>query len=288
MALNFKELTLEDKAFVDEVIKNSDKRFCEYTFGNMYCWGRKYGLKIARTEQGFVIGTPEKARFNFPVGSDFEKITSELVQSYPSITFSVLSQSEAEYMEKNFDGFEITQLQEKFDYIYETEKLQTLSGKKLAAKRNHINAFLADGEYYIENINEENVDKLFEFNRKWCLGLCEKDTSLHEEMCAVNTGLENFSALGYRGLILYKNGKICAYSYGEPINYDTFCVHVEKADYEVRGAYQMINREFAKVFGEGFLYINREDDAGDEGLRRAKMSYYPTELGTKFKAERKK
>lgn len=102
-------------------------------------------------------------------------------------------------------------------------------------------------------------------------------------MCAVQKGLDNFEELGYCGLILYKNGEICAYSYGEPINADTFCVHVEKADAEVRGAYQMINREFVRTFCEEYLYINREDDAGDEGLRRAKLSYYPTDLGRKFR-----
>ena len=95
---------------------------------------------------------------------------------------------------------------------------------------------------------------------------------------------ENFEALGFLGLMLYKNGTLVAYSYGEPINRDTFCVHVEKADSEVRGAYQMINREFAREYCTDYKLINREDDAGDEGLRRAKLSYYPTQAGRKFRA----
>ena len=84
--------------------------------------------------------------------------------------------------------------------------------------------------------------------------------------------------------MLYKNGELVAYSYGEPINDDTFCVHVEKADIDVRGAYQMINREFARQLQDRYEYINREEDTGSEGLRRAKLSYQPHKLVIKYSA----
>lgn len=284
MVLNFRELELSDKPFIDRILKESDKRFCEYTFGNMYCWGRRYDMKIALTENGFVTGAPDKGRFNFPAGKDSMAIVRAIEQQFETVVFTSLSEQEA----KLVCGYEIIETPEKFDYIYETEKLQSLSGKKLAAKRNHINAFLADGEWHTERITKDNIPALLEFNKSWCGGLCaDKESSLYSEMCAVQIGLESFEALALVGLVLYKNGKICAYSYGEPINGDTFCVHVEKADIEVRGAYQMINREFARTYGEGYAYFNREDDAGDEGLRRAKLSYYPTEVGKKFKAVKK-
>lgn len=277
MEINFREVTLEDRKKVFEIIKDSQKRFCEYTFGNMYCWGAQYGMKMCITEDTLVIGSPEKARFNYPVGKNAKAVVNELKRTYENCTFSCLSEAEA----KDFDA---TEMAGRFDYIYEREKLAELKGKKLAAKRNHINAFLADGEWHTEKITKDNVSLLYDFNKKWCKNYCDsQNASLKTEMCAVQKGLDNFEELGYCGLILYKNGEICAYSYGEPINSDTFCVHVEKADAEVRGAYQMINREFVRTFCEGYLYINREDDAGDEGLRRAKLSYYPTDLGRKFR-----
>ena len=154
---------------------------------------------------------------------------------------------------------------------------------KLAAKRNHINAFMADGEWHTEKILPHHCKMLVDFNKKWCDGRCQ-DKYLQMEICAARRGLENFESLGFLGLMLYKNGALVAYSYGEPINRDTFCVHVEKADSEVRGAYQMINREFAREYCTDYKLINREDDAGDEGLRRAKLSYYPTQAGRKFRA----
>jgi hypothetical protein len=221
------------------------------------------------------------------VGPDAQQIIDALKSKYHGFTLSPVSESDAQKLAE--DGFEIAELPQKFDYIYESHKLMTLSGKKLAAKRNHINAFEAEGEHYTEPICKDNIKKLFEFNDKWCQGFCnDRESSLYSEMCAVRLGLENFDELGFSGLVLYKNGNICGYSYGEPINADTFCVHVEKADAEVRGAYQMINREFAKAYCSEYEYINREDDAGDEGLRRAKLSYYPTQVGKKFKAVYKK
>lgn len=286
MDLNFRQLLTCDKQFIDSILRSSDKRFCEYTFGNMFCWGSRHDMLIACTENGFVTGTPEKSRFNFPAGTDSLEIVKCLLQNFENLTLTCLSESEANLLKAEYDCFEITEQKDRFDYIYQTEKLQTLSGKKLAAKRNHINAFLAQSSFETKPITEGSIPLLFEFNKKWCMGLCDSGGSLHAEMCAVQTGLENFSALGFYGLILYRGDEICGYSYGEPINSDTFCVHVEKADAEVRGAYQLINREFAKAFGDGFEYFNREDDAGDEGLRKAKLSYYPTDIGRKFKAER--
>lgn len=108
--------------------------------------------------------------------------------------------------------------------------------------------------------------------------------SLKNEMCAAEKMIVDFERLGLSGLALYKNGRLVAYSIGEPISDSVFCVHLEKADEVERGAYQMINREFARQICAGYEYINREDDAGDEGLRRAKMSYHPTELGKKYRA----
>ena len=288
MDICFKELCISDKAFVDEILQKSDKRFCEYTFGNMYCWGKSYGMQIAIFEDGFIVGNPDKKSFNFPAGKDIDRMIKWLISKYDSFSLSCLSENEKEWLSKRFDGFEISEMPKRFDYIYESEKLQSLTGKKLAAKRNHINAFLSDGNYYTEYITGENIQSVYEFNKNWCKGICTEDESLAAEMCALEKGLKNFDELGYHGLILYKNGKLCAYSFGEPINSDTFCVHAEKADTEVRGAYQMINREFAREFCKDFMYINREDDAGDEGLRRAKMSYYPTDIGKKYRAVYKK
>lgn len=279
MAINFKKIELCDKDTVTEYILKSERRFCENTFGNMFCWQPLMHYQFAVYNNTLIVGNPDNKKFDLPTGEDVAGAIAALKEQYGQFTLRSLSKDDLQYVE----GYEVVENTGFFDYIYDSEKLQTLTGKKLAAKRNHINAFLADGEWYTEKITPDKCDMLIEFNQKWCEGKCH-DEMIHAEVCAAKTALKNFEALGLMGLMLYKNGTLVAYSYGEPINHDTFCVHVEKADNEVRGAYQMINREFVRTFCKDYKYVNREDDAGDEGLRRAKLSYYPTEVGKKYKA----
>lgn len=288
MEIDLQKITLEDKARIDSILKTSDRIFCEYTFGNMYCWGAAAGLEISLSDGVLVFGYPKRERFYMPTGQAGAVISAvgALAETYPRLTLMSLSKDDTELLNEKFpEKFKFSEDIYGFDYIYESEKLRLLSGKKLASKRNHINAFTADGDWRTEKITKQNVQELLLFNKSWCKDLCgHMSGSLATEMCAAQLGISNFETLGFSGLMLYKNGKLAAYSYGEPINNDTFCVHVEKADSDVRGAYQMINREFARTFCEGYQYINREDDAGDEGLRRAKQSYCPTDKGQKFKA----
>lgn len=282
MEINFKTPELSDKPSVDAVLHASDKRVCELTFGNLFCWGGFYDTKLWCDGKTLVTGNPDKKRFSVPVGENRQQIIDLLINTYGNVRFSSIDDSDKHLFD---DRFEITEITGFFDYIYTSESLRELRGKKLASKRNHINAFLSDGEWYTEHITPDDIPELVDFNKKWCTNRCDSlNRSLDTELCAVKMGLENFEALGYTGLKLYKNDTLVAYSYGEPINHDTFCVHVEKADDNVRGAYQMINREFAREFCAGFEYINREDDAGDEGLRLAKLSYRPTDLGKKYAA----
>ncbi len=289
METDLHKITLDDKMAADNILKNSDRRFCEYTFGNMYCWGVSAGLELCISDGTLIFGYPKTERFYMPVANDTEKTAAavnKLIGNYKRLTIMSISAQDKSLLEQKFNGvFEFSEDTRYFDYIYESEKLRSLSGKKLSAKRNHINAFLSDGEWRIEKITQDNKEQLFTFNRQWCRDLCgHMSGSLRNEMCAAELGIKNFDKLGFCGIMLYKDDTLVAYSYGEPINGDTFCVHVEKADADVRGAYQMINREFARKFCTDFEYINREDDAGDEGLRRAKQSYYPTDKGLKFKA----
>lgn len=279
MEINFRKITLDDAPRVREALRGSDRRFCENAFGTMFCWNY---AKICWLDDTFIWGNPEKKRFDLPVGKNVAGAIEALKNEFGEFTLCSLSEQNL----RDFEGYEIEEHTKFFDYIYDAQSLITLKGKKLAAKRNHINAFLADGTWYTEKITDAHRELLIEFNKKWCENRCEKSGDyLHHELCAAEIALNNFEALGLSGLMLYKNGELVAYSYGEPINDDTFCVHVEKADINVRGAYQMINREFARAFCDGYKYINREDDAGDEGVRRAKLSYYPTETGRKFKAK---
>lgn len=284
MVIEFRELTLEDRPEISRRVARAERRFCEYTFGNMYCWGRRYGLRISLSDDLLVIGNPQHRRYLLPIGAtEAVREAAEQLLREEGAVITGIGENELSL----FDGrFELKENEKRFDYIYLSERLQTLSGKKLAAKRNHINAFLASGAWNVREITAADKDTLLAFNDEWCQRLCkEQNDDLKSELCAAACGIRHFEELGYKGLMLYQNGRLVAYSFGEPVSPDTFCVHVEKADPSVRGAYPMINREFVRAFCGGYLYVNREDDAGDEGLRRAKRSYCPTDVGKKYIAK---
>ena len=163
------------------------------------------------------------------------------------------------------------------DYVYESEKLATLSGKKLHAKRNHINKFKATFENWnFEALTEDNVEECFQMALNWRReNGCEDDVEKNAEMCVTLNALRLREELELTGGVLRVNGEVVAFTLGEPVCEDTFVVHIEKAYAEVPGAYPMINQLFAKQVYDRYRYINREEDTGAEGLRKAKLSYYP-------------
>jgi hypothetical protein len=190
-------------------------------------------------------------------------------------------------IEKLYKGcFEFKKRRDGFDYVYLLEKLVKLPGRKLHAKRNHINFFIKNYDWTFEPLTLENLDECREMNEQWY----EKKershyTGLANERRAVEKCFENYSRLGLEGGLLRASGRIVAYTIGEPLNSDTYVIHIEKAFSDIRGAYQMINREFASFIKDKYphiLYVNREDDMGDKGLRRAKLSYYPDRMIEKY------
>ncbi len=170
---------------------------------------------------------------------------------------------------KSDDGFN--------DYIYEAEALANLSGKKYHSKRNHVSVFKRNyPNWSYEEINESNIPACIDLHTKWINGRGDDDPDFSLEFEAVLEGFENYSKLGLIGGIIKIGEEPVAYTFGERISDDCFVTHFEKAPSDINGAYTIINQEFAKKLVEmGFKYINREEDLGIEGLRKAKQSYHP-------------
>ena len=169
------------------------------------------------------------------------------------------------------------------DYVYEVEKLINLSGKKYHGKKNHINKFkklYPDWSY--ESITKDNVEECFQMALKWRnANGCDEHEGKNAEMCVTLNSLRLFEELNLRGGLLRANGEVVAFSIGEPVCDDTIVVHIEKAYADVQGAYPMINQQFLIHEAADFKYVNREEDTGDEGLRKAKESYKPAFLQEK-------
>jgi hypothetical protein len=171
------------------------------------------------------------------------------------------------------------------DYIYLRTDLATLVGKKYQPKRNHVNKFKKTYSYEYLPITSELIPECLRFEAQWCrMHDCNAADGTGNERQAVLDGLNNFDALGLTGGALRVGDDLVAFTFGMPISADTFGVHVEKADTRFDGAYAVINYEFANRVPEQYIYLNREEDMGVEGLRKAKLSYHPTILLEKYTA----
>ena len=202
------------------------------------------------------------------------------------LTMYCLTPSNVRELEDMMPGkFEFTEMREFADYIYNTTDLIDLAGRKYHGKRNHIAYFKNNHDWHFEPINDGNMQLCLDMNKKWEALNREKDPDeIDSELEAIKRAFSNFDELGFKGGVLYADGEVVAYTLGEELNSSAFCTHIEKAYASVRGAYPTVNREFAANMLANYKFINREDDTGSEGLRKAKLSYYPEILLQKYRA----
>ncbi len=286
--LDFQEIKIEDKDKLNQFLSKSDFRNCDFSFSNIYCWGPKYRTSYA-IDGGFLflrfLAGGKKAGYMFPLGDGCLKTALETIISDSkernepfrmyALTRKMFEKVEAVYPEK----FDYETNPSWFEYIYNTEDLINLRGKKLQSKRNHINKFKKTYRYEYLPITPDIIPECLELYSKWCKenGNCN-DPSLVDERNSVNRAFSNFEQLGLTGGALRVDGTIIAYSYGQPLTTDTFGVHAEKSLYNIDGGFSMMNQQFAENVCSGYAYMNREEDLGLESLRKAKLSYQPAIL----------
>jgi len=283
----FKPLELSDKKNIDICLADNTFRACDFCFANLYSWQAKFKTTFAVMEQTLFIryqDTDGQLCYTMPLGKmPLEDALLFVIKDAEENNIPLIMKCVTRRMwlciEKAMpDVFQSVHDRDNDEYIYKTERLISLTGKKLQAKRNHINRFKAehpDWIYFplttVEELNECSVmlDEWEDLN----IGKAEK--SLRYDYIATKIMLENFHFLQLKGGAVRVNGNIVAFTIGEPLTKDTFVIHVEKAFAEMNGAYSIINRQFAEHEAIDFKYINREEDMGLEYLRQAKMSYYP-------------
>jgi len=170
-----------------------------------------------------------------------------------------------------------------FDYVYLARDLIELKGKKFRQKRNHINKFLKSYEYQYENMSDNNLDECLKTELTWLSQQSNsEDQSILEEKQAVGEAIKNFHELKLTGGVIRVHGKVRAFSLGELLNPDMAVIHIEKANTDYAGSFNMINWLFALNAWSNVTYINREEDMGIPGLRKAKISYNPIKMVKKY------
>ncbi len=294
-ALRFKPVELGDRAAIERCTVPSGLTDCDLSFANMYCWQESYrsewcmadGLLVIR----FRIDGGERIGYMQPVGpGDCTRILPLLeadaaahgqplrLVGLTDETAAALPEGWIRYADRDFA-----------DYLYRREDLCRLAGRHYQPKRNHINHFLAAyPDYRYEPLTAERFDECLRLDEAWCHrheGAGEDEEILAERQ-AIRRAFGAFDELGLQGGCLLAGGRLVAFTYGSAINPEVFDTHVEKADIRCEGAFAMINRCFAEQLPETVRYINREEDLGLEGLRRAKLSYYPALLPNKVRALR--
>ncbi len=290
--MEFHSPTLKDANWVQQAFNEEKTDCCEYCFGNIYMWSKIYDNRIFNDNGIFVSADfTDNPVFCYPVGKGDKKATIERLIKFTKeqgITLEFFGLTEKSKEELNYlfpKQFAITETRDYFDYLYTSESLANLAGRKLASKRNHISYFEKTFDWKYEMITKENIGQCALLNEHWERLNREKNPEeIGEENLAIKIALDNYFDLGFEGGILTIQGEAVAFTFGERLNDNTFCTHVEKAYGNIRGAYQMINREFARQLQDRFEFINREEDTGSEGLRRAKLSYHPHRLIIKYSA----
>lgn len=292
--LEFRTPQLEDKEWVSKAMLESGEMACEFCFGNLYMWSGVYHNTIAEYD-GMLLAKDvddlNRPIYLYPCGNGDKKAALlELMQCAKAddvpLTLYCLTEQRVQELETLFPGaFTFEPRREYFDYIYDTEALANLAGRKYHGKRNHASYFKKTFDWQYEAITPENLEDCYHMTVEWKKRNAEKNPEeLEGEFKAIQRGMEHFFALGFVGGLLRVDGEVVAYTFGEAMNDHLFCTHVEKAFADYRGAYPTINQEFTKNALMGYEKVNREEDTGSEGLRRAKESYYPSILLPKYKA----
>ena len=291
--IDWKEITLADKAAIEEKICASGCHGADYSFANLYIWRRAYRPLIAWCGDRLLVGMPQWHVYAYPKGDGDVRGSMELLlgeahgRGEKLVIRGLTDKTLQEFLPLYGDRFEITEDRDNADYIYSVEKLCELPGRHLSSKRNHIKHFERNGEWefrcIMSSVGEARafVDEFYKE---------KNDPELAAEAGAIEEMFRNYDELGFIGGLLYQKGEPVAFTAGTKLDSEVFDTHFEKALPGVEGAYTMVNREFARLVHARFpeiQYFNREEDMGIEGLRRAKESYHPDILLMKYFAREK-
>lgn len=287
--IKFESLDLSRKAEYDSLLRCGPERGCEYNFANLYLWGRQ---KMAFLGKNVVFFSQfnRKSVYLFPISCENPKEAVDAVIHDAKMRgipcrLTGLTQDDCATLERLYPGkFRYHFDRDSFDYIYDINDLAELKGRKFQRKRNHLNRFLqAHPDHELVPIIDENTPQLEAFLDTWFANREASDphADFHMEKAAIKKALKHRQALDMEGLLLMDGGQILAMTMGSPLREDTFDIHFEKALDIADGAYPAINWSFARYLREKYpqlRWLDREEDMGLEGLRKAKLSYCPEHM----------
>jgi hypothetical protein len=292
--LDFRPIEIKDKTWLDPLIRKGDLRTSDMNFTNLFTWAGGFKGEVAENRDmlylrfGFFDELPVYA---FPVGTgDFREAVETLKRDAEEGGFPFVmrvSEGALPVLEQHFGGeYDLDSSDKWNDYIYSAQRLATLSGKKLHAKRNHIHRFEEHYSWRFEPINKSNLDECRRMCEEWFADVGdERHVDFNDEHTALNRLYDNYDVLKPEGGLIRADGQVVAITFGERLSGDTFLIHFEKSYPHIQGGYTVINREFVRYILNKYpdiQWINREEDMGLENLRKSKQSYYPDRMEVKY------
>lgn len=283
--LTFKKIDISDKDWICKLLKISNFMGAEYSFANNIAWRRLSNSLITHYKDFYTILMPENDAFifTFPAGfGDYVEFIN-LLREYSKLhdkkcnIFGVTK----EYIplfEDNFKGeYSITYLPDSSDYIYLAKDLINLNGKKYHSKRNHLKK-MDNYRWSFNELTEKDFNECILLSANmYNQSNAYVDHSAIVEQYAIDTFFKHYKEFNLMGGAIRIDDKLVAFTIGERLNSNTVVVHIEKADKSYEGLYALINNQFVKRFcnSNSIKYVNREEDLGIDGLRKAKKSYHP-------------
>jgi len=285
----FRPITLDDKPLFDYYLARAKHQLISYCFASLYIWRNWDQLSWAETQGALVVKSdlPGEEMFCLPCCEREESalLATEALIAYCAEQGRPFCLGEAtaaaiSFYEKNWPGrLRACEYRPGANYIYARRDLAELPGSRYHAKRNHIRRFVRlYPDHQFLPLGPELIPGCREQLLHWNSRKNSDSFELYQEYLAVLDALEHWRQLDCQGAVLLVGNRVAAFTIGGPLNNDTYCVHIEKADAEMPGAYQMINYCFARELSRGYSYINRAEDMGQPGLARAKLSYHPCRL----------
>ncbi len=277
--LFFREVRLEDKETIASSIPPSPLLSCEYCFTNLFSWRKVCGTRWGLFKNRLTAIFEDEDEIIIPAGlePEPEELHDFFIKIFPDGE-GVIARVPNSYVDK-FPAlshyFDLEKSRDQIEYVHKTENLVNLKGGAFHKKKNLLSQFLRNNPgFKVEKLDNKHVEECFYLAEKWCETKTCDTFGISHEQSAIKETLGNFHKLGVEGIVLFCENKLSAFSVFTIFN-GTCVVHFEKYDREIKGSAQAVNWETAKAVLGRCDYINREQDMGIEGLRKAKMSYNP-------------
>lgn len=282
--LDLQPLTPAQIPLLQDFLSRFPRQSCDYSVCNLQTWGKIYRNQYAVWRGHLILVNPKYGYIFYPVGpglpaSELHELLRQYQALEPEAELILIPEDWQRRQPDLAEFFSVCEERDWADYVYSVNDMVRLSGKKLAKKKNLVSQFVrAYPDYHVLPVTPDKHGVILRFTEKWRRERNAEGIYLHTEYNAICNTLEMWDILPVEGIIICHEHRISAYSIFSAQTADMATVHFEKFDPQMKGSAQLINWETARALQGRYMWLNREQDMGLEGLRQAKLSYAPERM----------